>query len=264
MRVVIVTQEDPLFLPFYFDALLPQAAGSVVEVLALPSFASARQTVVYPLELFGPALYPYVGALVVARWTAAALLTRLGVDHAVDVEGACRKWGVPFARRKKINAPDAVAHLRALRPDVIFSLAAPQRFRAEVLGVAPRGCYNIHSALLPRYRGINAIFWAMLHDEPETGFSIHRMDATLDTGPVVVQQPVAIDPRDSYQDLCRKVMLAGAAAIAGFFRALEADPGEPPVLHAAEHAEGGAYYSFPRAAERREFQRKGKRFFKYL
>ncbi|MDP3218326.1 MAG: formyltransferase family protein [Deltaproteobacteria bacterium] len=264
MRVLIITQEDPLFLPFYFDRLLPQTAGAVVEVVALPSFTSLRQTLVYPMELFGPALYPYVGALVVGRWAGAALLGRLGRPHALDVEGACRKWRTPFRRLRKINDPAALAHLRSLRPDVLFSLAAPQRFRAELLGLAPRGCFNIHSALLPRYRGINAIFWAMLHDEPETGFSIHRMDADLDTGPVVAQQPVPIAPGDSYQDVCRKVMTAGADAIADFFRALAASPDEPAVIRAAAEAGAGRYYSFPRAPERREFRRKGKRFFRYL
>ena len=64
---MIITQDDPIFLPFYFDQLLPQAAGHVVEVVALPSFSGLRQTLAYPLELFGPDVYLYVGSLVVAR-----------------------------------------------------------------------------------------------------------------------------------------------------------------------------------------------------
>jgi methionyl-tRNA formyltransferase len=263
MRVVIITQDDPLFLPFYFDRLLPQTAGHVVEVIALPSFSGVRQTLAYPMELFGPAVYLYVGSLVVGRAVGAALLRAIGVDHALDVEGACRKWRVPFRRLGKINHPASLAHLRALAPEVIFSLAAPQRFKAELLRLAPRGCYNIHSALLPKYRGINAIFWAMLRDETESGFSIHRMDESLDTGPVVVQRPVAIDPRDSYADVCRNVMTEGAAAIAEFFRHLERDPTPARSVVDAARAESGAYYSFPRARERREFHQKGKRFFKY-
>jgi methionyl-tRNA formyltransferase len=263
MRVVIITQDDPLFLPFYFDQLLPRAAQHVVEVIALPSFSSLRQTLVYPMELFGPAVYAYLGSLVVGRAVGAALLKSLGVDHALDVEGACRKWRVPFRRVAKIHQPEALAHLRALAPEIIFSLAAPQRFKPALLRLPPRGCYNIHSALLPKYRGINAIFWAMLHDEPESGFSIHRMDESLDTGPVLVQRPVPIDPRDSYADVCRKVMTSGAEAIAAFFQSMESGVDAGPEVVDAGVAGGGQYYSFPRARERREFRKKGKRFFKY-
>ena len=98
MRVVIITQEDPLFLPFYFDRLLPQTAGAVVEVIALPSFTSLRQTLVYPMELFGPALYPYVGALVVGRWAGAALFGAVGVQHAAAHDGR-RRLAVDLAHQ---------------------------------------------------------------------------------------------------------------------------------------------------------------------
>lgn len=265
MRVAIITQDDPLFLPFYFDRLLPRAAGHVVEVVALPSFSSVRETLVYPLELFGPALYLYLGTTVVGRKALATLLKSLGRDHALDVEGACRKWRVPFRRLAKVNRPEALAHLRALAPDVIFSLAAPQKFKGELLRLPPRGCFNVHSALLPKYRGVNAIFWAMVRGEAESGFSIHRMDDSLDTGPVLVQRPVPIAPGDSYADVCRKVMTDGAAAIADFFDALAAHPDQSPavVVDGAEAAAGG-YYSFPRAPERRAFRAQGRRFFKYL
>ena len=66
-----------------------------------------------------------------------------------------------------------------------------------VLDVPPRGSINVHASLLPRYRGAAPIAWALIRGERETGITTFRMDAGMDTGPVLLQWATPIDPEET-------------------------------------------------------------------
>ncbi|ATB27206.1 methionyl-tRNA formyltransferase [Melittangium boletus] len=96
--------------------------------------------------------------------------------------------------------------LASARPDLLLSFFFPWRVRPEALAVAPLGAVNVHPSLLPRYRGPNPLGWTLRNHEPEVGMTLHRMDATFDTGPVLIQGTRPIDDSDSAEDVVRKVM----------------------------------------------------------
>lgn len=104
---------------------------------------------------------------------------------------------VPVAQPEALKTPGDWAPLIDWRPDVLVVVAYGLLLPQAVLDLPPLGCLNIHASLLPRWRGAAPIERALLAGDTETGLTIMRMDAGLDTGPILLQRHVAIDPQDS-------------------------------------------------------------------
>ena len=118
--------------------------------------------------------------------------------------------GIEVRQTASLKNDDAVAALEALWPDVIvvasFGLILPPR----VLAIPPYGCINLHPSLLPRYRGPTPIPAAILSGDDVTGASIMLMDEGIDSGPVLAQRTVPIDPSDTTQSLTDKLAIVSA------------------------------------------------------
>jgi len=109
-----------------------------------------------------------------------------------------------------VNSSDSVKSIRALEPDLIVVVAYGQILKAELLGVPPFGCINVHASLLPKYRGTAPIQWAIANGETMTGVTTMFMDEGLDTGDIFLQKKVPITADDTGGTLHDKLGLAGA------------------------------------------------------
>jgi UDP-4-amino-4-deoxy-L-arabinose formyltransferase/UDP-glucuronic acid dehydrogenase (UDP-4-keto-hexauronic acid decarboxylating) len=78
----------------------------------------------------------------------------------------------------------------------------------ELLRCPPRGAFNIHWGLLPEYRGANVLNWVLVNGERESGVTIHYMDEGVDTGDIVTQCRVSIEPKDTAVTLREKLRVA--------------------------------------------------------
>lgn len=103
-----------------------------------------------------------------------------------------------------------IAQLRVLQPDLIVVVAYGQILPQAILDTPRHGCLNVHTSLLPRHRGAAPIQWAILDGDAETGVTIMRMDAGLDTGPILSQSSTAIAPEDNSQTLHDRLANLGA------------------------------------------------------
>jgi methionyl-tRNA formyltransferase len=93
---------------------------------------------------------------------------------------------------ERLRAPESIDQVRALRPDLLVLADYGQIVPAALLGVR-HGALNLHPSLLPRHRGATPIPAAILAGDAETGVSLMRMDAGLDTGPLIDQEHLALD-----------------------------------------------------------------------
>jgi methionyl-tRNA formyltransferase len=100
--------------------------------------------------------------------------------------------GVPVFQPPSVNAPDGVAMLRGLSPDLLVVAAYGQILSKEVLSVPTQGAINVHGSLLPKYRGAAPVAWAILNGETETGVTIIRMSAGLDAGDMLARASIPI------------------------------------------------------------------------
>jgi len=101
--------------------------------------------------------------------------------------------GVPVFQPESVNAPEGVAMLRGLQPDLLVVAAYGQILSKEVLGIPAQGAINVHGSLLPKYRGAAPIAHAILNGETETGVTIIRMSAGLDAGDMLAKARISID-----------------------------------------------------------------------
>ncbi len=117
---------------------------------------------------------------------------------------------VPVLQPAKAREETFLQSLSQLQPDLIAVAAYGQILPAALLGIPRFGCLNVHTSLLPRYRGAAPIQWAILNDDLETGVTIMKMDAGLDTGPILSQERTTILEQDDSQTLHDRLAELGA------------------------------------------------------
>lgn len=118
--------------------------------------------------------------------------------------------GIPLHQPRSLRKEEAAAPLREWQPDVIVVAAFGQILRPHVLYLPPHGSLNVHASLLPRWRGAAPIQHALLAGDAETGVTLMKMDEGLDTGPMYVQETVAISPDETAATLHDRLALLGA------------------------------------------------------
>lgn len=104
---------------------------------------------------------------------------------------------IPVLQPEKARAPSFLAELQALRPELIAVAAFGQILPQSILDLPRLGCLNVHTSLLPKYRGASPIQSALLNGETETGVTIMKMDVGLDTGAILTQRATSIQSDDN-------------------------------------------------------------------
>lgn len=129
------------------------------------------------------------------------------------VKALAQRRGVPVLQPAKIRGTTFHEEIRALRPDVGVVTAYGKILPQELLDAPAQGCVNVHASLLPRFRGAAPIQWAIAAGDPETGVCLMKMDAGLDTGPVIDCRRHPIGPEDTSASLHAALSALGAQLI---------------------------------------------------
>jgi methionyl-tRNA formyltransferase len=129
--------------------------------------------------------------------------------------------GLPLLQPSRLEDPATLGAIAAARPAAVVVAAYGLLLPPALLALPPRGCLNVHASLLPRWRGAAPIQRALLAGDSATGITIMQMDPGLDTGPILLQEPVAISPEDTAGTLHDKLALLGARLLV---RALATPP----------------------------------------
>ncbi len=119
-----------------------------------------------------------------------------------------------------LRDPAALELVRSLEPELIAVAAYGKLLPEEILNVPPRGCVNVHSSLLPKYRGAAPINWAVLNGETETGVTIMYMAKELDAGDIILQRSTFIGETEDAQALTQRLAELGAEALSETVAAL--------------------------------------------
>jgi methionyl-tRNA formyltransferase len=129
---------------------------------------------------------------------------------APPVATLARERGVELLQPARARDPVFLARLQELAPDVAVVVAYGKILPQAVLDVPRHGCLNVHGSLLPRYRGAAPVQWAILNGDTETGVTIMRLDAGMDTGPMLLWRKVSIDPDETAGHLMTRLAGIGA------------------------------------------------------
>ena len=124
---------------------------------------------------------------------------------------AAIKRSLPVYQPERIRKePVFIETLSRLAPDLIVVVAFGQILPESVLTIPPLGCVNVHASLLPKYRGAAPIQWAIIRGERETGVTTIRMDAGMDTGPILMKRSLRIGPTETAEALAPRLADLGA------------------------------------------------------
>ena len=121
--------------------------------------------------------------------------------------------GIPVYQPEKLRDGTALAVLQELDPELIVAAAYGRILPDDILALPPKGCINVHSSLLPKYRGAAPINWAILNGEAETGVTIMHMASELDAGDIILQRSTPIDPMEDAETLYGRLAGLGGELI---------------------------------------------------
>ncbi len=254
MRLVILTQDDPFYLARNIDYLLRN----------LPPYAEVVATVVFDVSPFGKResfptklkkTYDIFGLPFFVRYGFKFVFSKL--DSRNHVRKMLTDRVIPLIQMEgSINKDENLEKLRAFKPDLFVSIAGNQIFKRKLLDVATHGCINLHTALLPKYRGLMPSFWVLKNGETHTGVSVFFVDEGIDSGPILVQNKLEIGNRSQAEliDVTKKmgmdaILEAIAKIHSGDYKLIENDASQM------------TYFSFPTRDDVRAFLAAGKRFY---
>ena len=254
MKIVLITQRDPFFLAENIDFLLKQmcnhsqVVGCVVfDVAPFGKKKSILQQAKETFDTFGSAFF--------LRYSWLYFINKFNPDKNIEV--VLKKHKVPIIHlEKSINDPKSIDKIKSFDPALLISVAGNQIFKKPIIELAPKGCLNLHTALLPKYRGLMPTFWVMKNNEKETGVSIFFVDEGIDSGPIIVQKKVEIGNR-SQSELIKHTKLLGMEGIIEAVNKIHT--GKYDLIPNPE--EELTYFSKPTSADVREFLASGKRFY---
>jgi polysaccharide deacetylase family protein (PEP-CTERM system associated) len=254
MRILVITEEDEFYLPLSIDYLLKNCSEDIVEVVCarnplLPSkFTAARKFC--SAFGFGPIISQGL------RELKAKVLDTFGwldlTARYYSVKSVCRAHHTPYSYVEDINTPNFLRHCQELNIDLIASISPTQIFRENLINLPKHGCINIHTAKLPKYRGLYPTYWAMAYGEKAAGISIHYIEKGVDTGKIVLQDDVEIPPHTTLDYMLRTTKLRGAELLVKAIKQIAEGTVE------SFYPEGeGSYFSFPTPDSYKEFKSRG-------
>lgn len=141
---------------------------------------------------------------------------------APPVKVIAERAGLPVVQPLKIRTPEFMQTLSSWKPDLIAVTAFGRILHAPILQLPPMGCVNVHGSLLPKYRGAAPVQWAVINGETETGITTMLMDEGMDTGPMLLQEKLAILPDDTAGTLAPRLAELGGRLLVDTITRLKA------------------------------------------
>lgn len=130
-----------------------------------------------------------------------------------DVKRYAVDHGLRVLQPEKLKSPEFVSELRAINAD-LFIVIAFRMLPEVVWSMPPKGTFNLHASLLPRYRGAAPLNWALINGDKETGVTTFFLKHEIDTGDIIEQRKIAILPEDNVGSIHDKLMELGADMVA--------------------------------------------------
>ena len=252
LKVVLIIQDDPFVLPNILPKFLNSLGDGITIEAALilshsptpkkeNSLLRARRII----SIFGFRFFAYY----------LAKFIRAKISYK-SVQQVLRGAGVNcFHLRDSINNPMVLEEIRTFEPDVLVSVLGSEIFKEELLSIAP--CLNLHTAMLPKYRGLMPTFWVLKNNEKSTGVSVFWVNEGIDAGPIVKQREVSLADNPSQKQLIEFTKRVGLDLMSEALRefhdgALKTTPNDE---------NQSTYYGFPDRNDVKLFLENGKRFF---
>ena len=253
MKVLIITQNEPFYLKDnleYLISILPNECNIVGCVVSDASPFGKNENFfkksIKTLKIFGFNFFYY--------YSIKFIFNKIKND---SIRKLLKSKKIPELKIKgSINNKINLDLINSYSPDLLISILGNQIFKKPLIELAPKGCINLHTALLPKYRGLMPTFWVLKNNELYTGVSVFFVDEEIDSGPIIVQEKIKI-ANHTQQELIILTKKIGMECIAKAVDLIYKNEVELIPNPDSEKS----YYSFPNKKDVDEFIKSGKKFF---
>lgn len=260
MKLLIATQNEWVYLPAALGAICRERREDLVGIAISPPLSthgSLWNGIRRHVGLFGLADCLRMGMQIMNRRLKAALIRPKTEGPFYSIAHVARAFGIPYFEVRDLSTDEAYRLFLDSKADLLISMSCPQIIRKRLRDVFPKGAVNVHSAPLPRYRGLMPVFWALVNRESQTAVTVHELADKLDDGDIMAQRPVPIKAEDSWSDLVLRCKRVGADLLLETIRKIE----RGTAIRRPNSDAEATYFSFPTAADARRFRQLGRRFF---
>lgn len=196
MRIIIITQNEPFYLVkslSYLISNLPSHSQIIGCVIAPVSPFGKKESfiakAIKTYKIFGFKFFVfYALKFIKSKLFNQSLNSLLEKNQILNIE-----------LNSNINSQDSLEKIKSYKPDLLISILANQIFKKKLIQLSTKGCINLHTALLPKYRGLMPTFWVLKNNEKYTGVSVFYVDEGIDSGPIIVQKKIEIGNRSQAQ-----------------------------------------------------------------
>jgi len=257
MRIAVLTANEPLYLPGFFDRFLQKRAGDVAAIFPCqPVYKNHTKYAMFRryLRTFGLCNTALLTWRVLRAKIADRLRIGLKERRFCSIASVGKHYDVPVHVVRDVNAPEFIEQLRSMEVDLILSVSCPQVFKAELISLPEKGCLNLHGADLPKYRGIMPSFWMLANDEKQAGVTIFFVSPDIDIGQTAGKRLFPIAPDDTLHSLIVRSKQHACDLALETLDQIEAGTAQ------RRPQEGkGSYFGWPTREAYRKFRKLGRR-----
>ena len=190
MRIVIITQDDPFYLAKNINYLIKNLpSNAVVAGCVMTSVSpfgkkeSFMKKAIKTFNIFGLEFF--------LRYSIRYFLAMVAKENRVGA--VLKTHNIPrIELTRSINSVESLELIKNYSPDLLISIGGNEIFKRPLIDLTEHGCLNLHTALLPKYRGLMPSFWVLKNQEKYTAVSVFYVDEGIDSGPILVQERVEI------------------------------------------------------------------------
>jgi folate-dependent phosphoribosylglycinamide formyltransferase PurN len=218
MRIYITVTEEPLYINAFIKKIIQAIPSEIIGVAivkgSLLSLKKGKSKIEYLLTiiLISSPIQLIKEVYSVLAFRLFEKLKMFGIQNCLSLAKIAGHYKIPVIYVDNLHSSEFIGYLKQQSPDVIIN-QAQVILKKDFISIPTIGCLNRHGALLPKYRGRLAPFWAYVNGEKETGVSIHFVDEQLDNGDILIQRRIPIKRFDSLYTLLNRIFFVAPSAM---------------------------------------------------
>lgn len=254
MKIILFTQEDPFYLPettqdFIHKISKTEDLKIIQAIITPPSVFGKKETFIQKTiktyRLFGLHFFMYYSFNYLFR----KFVLRKSVKKVIENNN------IPvLSIENSINSKENLELIKSLNADLILIIAGNQIIRKSVLESTKYGVFNVHSSLLPDYKGLMPSFWVLKNNEKITGVTLYKLTEGIDDGPIISQKAIEIPENMTQAELIILLKIKANDLLIETLSLIKD-------FKNYKFIEGGSYYKFPAKQDILEFKKNNKKFF---
>lgn len=257
MNIVIVTQQEPFYIKYFFEMFLSQYAyKDEIKGVVIQKTLNQRSMICLCKKVFafyGLKGFFIMGIKYILLRLADCFFNATGIQFALTTNTVLASHKTRILGFESVNSNEFLDFIKEEDISLVISVAASEIFKRELLQTPILGCVNMHSGPLPKYRGMTPNFWTLYNKEKYAWVTIHKMNEKLDDGPIICQDKFEIGKGESFNSLARRSKEFGADLMVKAINKLRGDN----LSCKANDRSQATCYTFPTKAHIRAFRQKG-------